>query len=215
MYDVAIIDDEKELGEAVEKYFSMFGVLAKSFYDSNAIEKLDSNIKAVLLDINLGKSCGFDLITLIKQRCPRAKVLLISARQEERDMIKGYYLGADDYITKPFSLKVLLLKVKNLLSAGGGNVEIYRDLEVDCDAMTVKRGEEIINLKNMEFKLFYYLFSNRGKVLDKDDIIRAVWGEGYYTDNTLNVHIRRVREKLERKTGEYITTVWGIGYKFQ
>ena len=215
MYDVAIIDDEKELALAIEKYFSMFGLSARSWYDEKAVEEIDSNIKVVLLDINLGKSCGFDLISEIKNRCQGAKVLLISARQEERDMIKGYYMGADDYITKPFSLKVLLLKVRNLLMANAAALETYRDIQVDVDAMTIRRGEDVINLKNMEFRLFYYLFSNRGKVLDKDEIIRAVWGEGYYTDNTLNVHIRRIREKLERRAGEYITTVWGVGYKFQ
>lgn len=130
-------------------------------------------------------------------------------------MLKGYYLGADDYITKPFSLQVLLLKVKNLLSSESRTVESYRGLEVDKDAMIIKRGDEIIKLKNMEFKLFVYLFTNHGKVLDKDDIIRNVWGEGYYSDNTLNIHIRRIREKLERFPGEYITTIWGTGYKFE
>lgn len=215
MYDVAIIDDERELAITIEKYFSMFGLSAKVGYGAEAIDGLEEDIKVVLLDVNLGMSCGFDLIAQIKIKCPHAKVLLISARSEERDMIKGYYMGADDYITKPFSLKVLLLKVRNLISSTSVAVETYRDLQVDVNAMTVKKDGEIIKLKNMEFKLFYYLFCNRGKVLDKDDIIRAVWGEGYYTDNTLNVHIRRIREKLEKNHGQYIETVWGIGYKFE
>lgn len=193
----------------------MFGLSAKVGYGAEAIDGLEEDIKVVLLDVNLGMSCGFDLIAQIKIKCPHAKVLLISARSEERDMIKGYYMGADDYITKPFSLKVLLLKVRNLISSTSVAVETYRDLQVDVNAMTVKKDGEIIKLKNMEFKLFYYLFCNRGKVLDKDDIIRAVWGEGYYTDNTLNVHIRRIREKLEKNHGQYIETVWGIGYKFE
>ena len=215
MYDVAIIDDERELAITIEKYFSMFGLSAKVGYGAEAIGELEEDIKVVLLDVNLGMSCGFDLIAQIKIKCPHAKVLLISARSEERDMIKGYYMGADDYITKPFSLKVLLLKVRNLISSTSVAVETYRDLQVDVNAITVKKDGEIIKLKNMEFKLFYYLFCNRGKVLDKDDIIRAVWGEGYYTDNTLNVHIRRIREKLEKNHGQYIETVWGIGYKFE
>ena len=215
MYDVAIIDDERELAITIEKYFSMFGLSAKVGYGAEAIGELEEDIKVVLLDVNLGMSCGFDLIAQIKIKCPHAKVLLISARSEERDMIKGYYMGADDYITKPFSLKVLLLKVRNLISSTSVAVETYRDLQVDVNAMTVKKDGEIIKLKNMEFKLFYYLFCNRGKVLDKDDIIRAVWGEGYYTDNTLNVHIRRIGQKLEKNHGQYIETVWGIGYKIE
>lgn len=124
-------------------------------------------------------------------------------------------MGADDYIIKPFSLQVLLLKVKNLLEKENKAIEVYKDLTVDKAAMIIRRGDESISLKNMEFKLFIYLFNNRGKVLDKDDIIKNVWGAGYYSDNTLNIHIRRIREKLEKYQGEFITTIWGIGYKFE
>lgn len=213
MPDIWIIDDEKELADAMAKYFAMFGLSAKAEYDAKAVEKIPCDTKIVLLDINLGAASGYDLIELIKMRCSDAKILLISARGDERDMLKGYYLGADDYIVKPFSLKVLLCKVNKLLNRET-SVERYRDLAVDKNAMTIKRDGEEIKLKNMEFRLFYYLFSNRGRALDKDDIIRSVWGEGYYTDNTLNVHIRRIREKLERYPNEYIVTLWGVGYKF-
>ena len=213
MQDIWIIDDEKELANAIAKYFAMFGLSARAEYDAKAVESISSDVKIVLLDINLGAVSGYDLIKTIKDRCPSSKILLISARSQEMDMLKGYYLGADDCIVKPFSLKVLLCKVKKLLEKET-SVESYRDLAVDKDAMTLTRNGEQIKLKNMEFRLFYYLFSNRGKALDKDDIIRAVWGEGYYTDNTLNVHIRRIRERLESYPNEYIVTLWGLGYKF-
>lgn len=210
-----IIDDEKELADSVAEYFGMFGEGVHAEYSANAIAGLTKDVKVVLLDINLGRQSGYDCISRIREKAPSAKVLLISARSEERDMLKGYYLGADDYIVKPFSLQVLLLKVKNLLSKENVGVESYKDLVVDKDAMTITRDGEVIRLKNMEFKLFVYLFNNRGKVLDKDDIIRNVWGQGFYSDNTLNIHIRRIREKLERHQGEYITTIWGTGYKFE
>ncbi|MDE6869606.1 MAG: response regulator transcription factor, partial [Clostridia bacterium] len=203
----------KELADAIAKYFAMFGLSAKAEYDAKAVEQIPCDVKIILLDINLGAISGYDLIEKIKQRCPDAKVLLISAREEERDMLRGYYLGADDYIVKPFSLKVLLCKAQKLLEKKT-SAEHYKNLAVDKNAMTLFRDGEEIKLKNMEFRLFYYLFSNRGKVLDKDDIIRSVWGEGYYTDNTLNVHIRRIRERLERYPNEYIVTLWGVGYKF-
>lgn len=214
MQDIWIIDDEKELADTIAKYFSMFNLSARAEYEAKAIEKIESDVKVVLLDINLDGASGYDLIELIKERCRDAKILLISARQEERDMLKGYYLGADDYIVKPFSLKVLLCKVKKLLKKDEG-IERYKDLAVDKNAMVVMRGGEKIKFKNMEFRLFYYLFSNRGKALDKDDIIKAVWGNGYYTDNTLNVHIRRIREKLKCDANEYIVTLWGVGYRFE
>ena len=161
------------------------------------------------------RNSGYDCISIIREKSPLAKILLISARSEERDLLKGYYLGADDYIIKPFSLQVLLLKVKNLLEKENKAIEVYKDLTVDKAAMIIRRGDESISLKNMEFKLFMYLFNNRGKVLDKDDIIKNVWGAGYYSDNTLNIHIRRIREKLEKYQGEFITTIWGTGYKFE
>ncbi|MDE7348602.1 MAG: response regulator transcription factor [Clostridia bacterium] len=213
MRDIWIIDDEKELADAIAKYFAMFGLSAKAAYDEKSVENMPCDVKIVLLDINLGAASGYDLIGKVKERCANAKILLISAREEERDMLRGYYLGADDYIVKPFSLKVLLCKVQKLLEKKT-SAEHYRDLTVDKNAMTLFRDGEEIKLKNMEFRLFYYLFSNRGKALDKDDIIRSVWGEGYYTDNTLNVHIRRIREHLERYPNEYIVTLWGVGYKF-
>lgn len=210
-----IIDDEKELADSVAEYFGIFGEEVHAEYSADGLNSLSNEVRIVLLDINLGRQSGYDCISLIREKAPYAKVLLISARSEERDMLKGYYLGADDYIVKPFSLQVLLLKVKNLLSKGNVGTESYKDLVVDKDAMTVTRGDEVIHLKNMEFRLFVYLFNNRGKVLDKDDIIRNVWGEGFYSDNTLNIHIRRIREKLERFQGEYISTIWGTGYKFE
>lgn len=212
---VWIIDDERELADAIAKYFTMFGLLARAEYEASAVEKIPIDVRVVLLDINLGMNCGYDCIEIIRTRCPHAKILLISARSEERDMLKGYHLGADDYIVKPFSLQVMLCKVQKLLSDGERAVEEYRGLKVDKEAMTITRNGVVVRLKNMEFKLFYYLFCNRGKALDKDVIIREVWGEGYYSDNTLNVHIRRIREKIESYGGEYITTLWGIGYKFE
>lgn len=211
--NIWIVDDEKELADSVVEYFGMFGEHVHAAYTADELKKLPEDVEVVLLDLNLGKQSGFDCISVIKEKAPNAKVLIITARSEERDMLKGYYLGADDYIVKPFSLQVLLLKLKNLLAKT--EVTKYKDLVIDKDAMTITRGEQVIAFKNMEFRLFIYLFNNRGKVLDKDDIIKNVWGEGFYSDNTLNIHIRRIREKLERFQGEYISTIWGTGYKFE
>ncbi|MDE6968051.1 MAG: response regulator transcription factor [Clostridia bacterium] len=212
---VWIIDDEKELADSIARYFGMFGIEARAEYNAQAICEIPSNVGVVLLDINLGGLSGYDYIKVIRERAPSTKILLISARSTEKDMLKGYHLGADDYIVKPFSLQVLFYKVRNLLMSESKGVEKYKNLIVDREAMTITKENEIIHLKNMEFKLFLFLFNNRGKVLDKDEIIRNVWGEGYYTDNTLNIHIRRIREKLESFQGEFITTIWGTGYKFE
>lgn len=212
---VWIIDDERELADAIAKYFGMFDVPSHAEYTADAVKQIPTNVSVILLDINLGRNSGYDCIAVIRELVPNAKILLISARNEERDMLKGYHLGADDYIVKPFSLQVLLLKVKNLIAKESVGTEVYRDLVINKDEMTVTRDDNVVRFKNMEFKLFTYLFNNRGKVLDKDDIIKNVWGEGYYSDNTLNIHIRRIREKIEKFQGEYINTIWGIGYIFK
>lgn len=214
-YDVLIVDDERELADAVRDYFNMFGLECACRYDSKFNDEAWS-AKILLLDINLVGQSGYELLEKIKRDRPDQRVILISARQNEYDLIKGYGLGADDYIVKPFSLNVLLMKIKNILtrSDDGAIIETYRDLTVNRRAMEVSRDGEIIPLKNMEFKLFYFLFCNRGRVVDKEEIIRNVWGEGYTSDNSLNVHVKRIREKLERVPQEYILTVWGVGYKF-
>lgn len=215
MEKVWIIDDEKELADAIAKYFGMFGVACHAEYTADSVRHIPKDVKVVLLDINLGRSSGYDCIGIIREVAPCAKILLISAMNEEREMLKGYHLGADDYIVKPFSLQVLLLKVKKLIENNCTGMEVYRDLTINKDAMTITREDNVISLKNMEFKLFMYLYNNKGKVLDKYDIIYNVWGEGYYSDNTLNIHIRRIREKIEKFQGEYISTIWGTGYKFE
>lgn len=212
--DVLIVDDEKELADAVKEYFDLFGIRCECRYDSR-FYLTDWQAKVLLLDINLGGMSGYEILTKIRLQKPDQRVILISARQSEYDLLKGYGLGADDYIVKPFSLNVLLLKIKNLLARDEDSLrrESYRDLTVDGKAMKVERDGAEIPLKNMEFKLFYYLFTHRNQVIDKEEIIRSVWGDGYTSDNTLNVHIKRIREKLERSPQEYIVTVWGVGYK--
>lgn len=215
--DCFIVEDETELADAVSEYFGLFGIEAEWAPTlESARKRLETdamNAPCFLLDVNLPDGSGYEFSKAVRQKFPAAKILFLSARREDFDILKGYAVGGDDYIVKPCSLPVLLAKVKHAL--GKDRLETVGSLQIDPKKRLVMQNGEVVGLKNMEFNLLYYLYSHRGTVLDKERILMDVWGEGYYSDNTLNVHINRIREKLGDTSGELIQTVWGIGYRFQ
>lgn len=220
-YDCLIVDDEEVLSQSTCEYFNMFEV--RTFWVADAESCLcfldEHTTDLILLDINLGGTSGFDLCKRLRQ-ITSVPILFISARQSDDDMLLALSIGGDDYIRKPYSLSVLLAKVKvvlgryrstatSLLSIGGLVLD-----EVGC---TVALDGQKIELKMMEFKLLSYLMKNHGRVISKEELFRKVWEDAITGDNTLNVHVRRLREKLERDPNnpEYIKTVWGTGYVFE
>lgn len=213
MKDVLVVDDEREIALSIKEYFENFGVSTDAFFDASFISK-NAKYKVILLDINLGEKSGYDLVKMIKENNICEHIIFITARNREQDIIKGYMVGGDDYIVKPFQLNILLLKVKNIIKKGQIKLhKKYREYEIDEDGMRLFSCDKEVLFKNQEFRLFMYLYENRGKVLSKYDIIKNVWGEGYYTDNNLNVHIKRLREKLGDNGQDMIVTYWGVGYK--
>lgn len=212
LLDCLIVDDEKVLADTVCEYFNLYGIKAACCYCAKEALAVCEPISLALVDINMPDMDGYKLCEQLKQRNPSMRVFFVSARNDDFDIIKGYRIGGDDYITKPFSLSVLLEKVKKTLKSG--NREYYRDLIVVKEERKVIVNGKEIEFKNMEFRLFYYLFANKNKVIDKSELLRQVWGDGYYTENTLNVHINRIREKLSDDPQKYIATVWGTGYRF-
>lgn len=223
-YSVLIIDDEKELAESTAEYFDMMGLSSKCVFSSaEALDFFRSNEAGViLLDINLGDSSGFTLCKTLRETID-APILFISARSSDDDMVVALNIGGDDYITKPYSLNVLFLKVKAVLnryeSSGRktGDVLTFGDLKIDNGAGIVyKKGKEVV-LTAMEYKLLSYLAANRNKVIGKEEIFINVWEDSFVTDGTLNVHIRHLREKLEDDPNDpvFIKTARGRGYLFK
>jgi Response regulators consisting of a CheY-like receiver domain and a winged-helix DNA-binding domain len=220
-YDCLIVDDEAALSQSTCEYFNMFDVCTEWAADAESCLRFFQNNTAdlILLDINLGDSSGFDLCKRLRETT-KIPILFISARQSNDDMLLALSIGGDDYIQKPYSLSVLLAKVKVVL-------ERYRSaptppvgavgLALDVDGRSVTLDGRKIELKTMEFKLLYYLIQNQGRVIDKDELFQNVWEDSITSDNTLNVHIRRLREKLETDPNnpQYIKTVWGTGYIFE
>lgn len=211
MKDILIVDDEKEIALYAKEYFQNFGISADACFDDSFLQK-EERYKIILLDINLSNKCGYDIVKKIRENGGLEHIIFISAREREEDIIQGYGVGADDYIVKPFQLNILLLKVKNILQKNDNKIQKYREFDIDEDKMALVSKQKSVEMKNLEFKLFMYLYQNRGKIVDKYDIIKNVWGEGYYTENNLNVHINRLRSKLGDNDGTLIKTYWGKGY---
>lgn len=220
-YDCLIIDDEKLLADSTAEYFNLFGVLTAVVYTASDCRKFfrGNTAELLLLDINLGDSSGFELCKELREKT-EIPILFISARTSDDDKIVALNIGGDDYVQKPYSLGVLLAKVKVVLKRYGQSVNTeYSDgrLTVDFQARQVLVEGKPVKLTSLEFKLLSYLIQNENKVVSKQELFEKVWEDKFTGDGTLNVHIRKIREVIEREPGrpEYIITVWGDGYKFQ
>lgn len=222
-YDCLIIDDEKLLADSTAEYFNLFGVKTAAVYSvSGCREFLGCNtVSLLLLDINLGDGSGFELCRELRVKT-EIPILFISARTSDDDKIVAFHIGGDDYVQKPYSLSVLLAKVQVMLRRFGGGVNDgearYSDgrLTVDFQAKQALVEGKKVRLTALEFKLLSYLIKNENKVVSKQELFEQVWENRFTGDGTLNVHIRKIREAIERTPGkpEYIVTVWGDGYKF-
>ena len=225
-YDCLIIDDEKELADNTCEYFNMFDVKTAAVYSS---AEADAFLKTnepnlVLLDINLSDGSGFELCKKIRQTL-NIPILFISARNTDDDKIIALNIGGDDYIEKPYSLGVLLAKVKVVLKrfAVSQDKNVTADtgfddgyLKLDSANKTVYVNGEEKKITSIEWKLLEYLTCNKNRLVTKTEIFDNVWNDKFTTDGTLNVHIRKIREAIEKdpQDPKYIVTVWKEGYKF-
>jgi len=222
-YDCLIVDDEVMLSENTCEYFNMFDIKTAWVADEKAcldfFQKNEADL--ILLDINLGDTSGFDLCKHLRKTIS-VPILFISARTSDDDMLLALNIGGDDYIKKPYSLSVLLAKVKAVLKRYKSpdlDTEVFTagNLRIDFAESSVFINDQRLQLKAMEYKLLSYFIKNRNRVIPKDEFFRNVWEDSFSEDNTLNVHVRRLREKIEEnpKTPRYIKTVRGTGYIFE
>lgn len=212
---IAIVEDEKDLNELMKRYLEKEGYLVKSFYTyESALQHTgDKDIDLWLLDIMLDEKSGFDLFEVIKSQRDDVPMIFISARDKEFDRIIGLEKGSDDYITKPFNMKEVVLRVNKIIQ------RFYREEEkfvIDGYAInetqrTISDGEEIIDLTTKEFDLLMLFVHKKGVALSREGIITAVWGEGYYgSDRVVDDTLRRLRKKMPKLN---INTLHGYGYK--
>ncbi len=172
----------------------------------------NQKVDFIILDISLPDGNGFELYEKnIKDK--EIPTIFLTAKDEEDDIVKGLELGADDYITKPFSVKELIARIQKIIRKGQKNLKIkVKNIEFDLDKMVVYKDKKEINLTSLELKILSLLFSNLNKVVTRNDMIEKIWewtGNDVY-DNTITVYLKRIREKLDT---DIITTVKGIGYR--
>ena len=223
--NVLVVDDDREIVDSISIFLSGEGYKALKAYDGiEALEILSENeVHLMILDVMMPKLDGIK--TLMKLRESRnIPVILLSAKSEDNDKIFGLTAGADDYVTKPFNPSELMARVRSQLrryttlgSIGKQSGAIVIDgLCVNTESRTVKVDGEDVRLTPIEYKILELLVRNRGRVFSADDIYSNVWNEQTVVgDNTIAVHVRHIREKIEinPKEPKYLKVVWGIGYK--
>lgn len=224
---ILIVDDEKNIADILKFNLKKEGYDTIEAYDGEeAINlALSQNPDLILLDIMLPKMDGFTVCRKLRQSIS-TPILMLTAKEEEVDKVLGLELGADDYITKPFSPRELMARVKaNLRRFSPGeqmdtdrvHVNKYGDLAIDVDRYEIRRGETIIELTLREFELVKFLAAQQGTIFSRESLLEKVWGYEYYGDvRTVDVTVRRVREKLEIDPAnpQYIITKRGVGYYF-
>lgn len=213
---IAIVEDEKDLNELVKRYLEKEGYEVRSYltFDEASRHTSDDDVHLWILDIMLGDKSGFDLIEEIRTHDCEVPVIFMSARDKEFDRIIGLEKGSDDYITKPFSPKELVLRVNNLIR------RVYRDgdkylsvdgYDIDENQRTVVEGSVQIELTTKEFDLLMMFVNNRGKAFPREKILEQVWEENYFgSDRVVDDTLRRLRKKMPNLS---IKTIYGFGYK--
>ena len=221
---ILIIEDEPDIRKTLEYNISREGyeVISASSL-SEGREKLESaSFSLLLLDLMLPDGSGLDLCRELKQdkSLSSMPVIILTAKDDEVDKVVGFELGADDYVTKPFSVRELILRVKAVLKRGerkSDNMEVQRqfgELKIDVDSHEVYVNDEQVSLTALEFKLLRQLVDRRGRVQSRDQLLSDVWGySSDVTTRTVDTHIKRLREKLG-DMGKYVQTIRGVGYKF-
>ena len=221
---ILVIEDEPDIRKNLEYNLSREGFsvsTAASISEANTLlTSTDYNL--ILLDLMLPDGSGLDLCKSIKSNSDTESIpiIILTAKDDEVDKVVGFELGADDYVTKPFSVRELVLRVKAVLKRGSKKKEIvevvrqFGDLKIDVDSHEVHVDDAKINLTALEFRLLRQLVDTRGRVQSRDQLLSDVWGySAEVTTRTVDTHVKRLREKLG-PMGKYVQTIRGVGYKF-
>lgn len=229
MYNILVCDDDKEIVSAIEIYLSKEGYnVLKAYNGEECIERLKQNtIHLVLLDIMMPKKDGIETIVEIRKQ-NSIPVIMLSAKSEDEDKIKGLDLGADDYVTKPFNPQELIARVRSSLrrytKLGAIKDEkeenVYRTggLEINDNLKKVMVDGKEVKLTPTEYNILKFLTKNKGIVYSIEQIYQSIWEEDCYgAENIIAVHIRHIREKIEinPKEPRYLKVIWGVGYKVE
>ena len=218
---ILIADDEARMRALVRDYLRVKGyqvLEAENGAEALAVFEREPDIALVLLDVMMPELDGFETLKELR-RISEVPVLMLTARSEERDELRGFSLGADEYIAKPFSPKVLMARVYAVLKRTAANPEgvviEIAGIRLDERAHEVSVDGKSIDLSFKEFELLRYFLENKGIALSREKILNHVWNYDYFGDaRTIDTHVKKLRAKMGEK-GAYIRTIWGMGYKFE
>lgn len=218
MIKVLLVEDNNSIILGLEYLFKeekfTYNITKNKRDTLNLLDKESFDI--VLLDVSLPNGNGFDICKYIKQK-KNIPVIFLTAKDEEKDVVMGFELGADDYIIKPFRNRELISRIKNVLRRKSNldNCITVKDIKIDTEIGKVYRENKEIVLTKLEYKILYNLFVNKNKIITREEILNDIWdiAGNFVEDNTLTVYIKRIREKIGDKEGEIIQTVRGIGYR--
>ncbi len=226
MYNILVVDDEREITDAIEIYLKNQNYNVFKAYDGKEALKIfeKEDIHLILMDIMMPQLDGSGATIKIREKST-VPIIILSAKSEDIDKIWGLNIGADDYITKPFNPMELLARINSCLRrytsySNNGPKENHikiGGIELRDDSKEVLVDGQLIKLTPLEYKILYFLMRNPNKVFSIEEIYESVWNEPAYNPDTVTVHIRRIREKIEINPREpkYLKVVWGIGYKFE
>ena len=216
MYKIALVEDEIDLNNLIKTYLEKNGYEVTSYTKGiDAINNINDDIHLWILDIMLSDDIsGYDIIKRIRETNSNIPVIFTSARDKDLDKIIGLELGSDDYITKPYSPKELVLRVNNIVKrvySKDLKKLVYDNYLIDIDKRTVKEFEKEINLTTLEFDLLHMFLNNKNKQFSREDILNNIWGYNYFgNDRVVDDLVRRLRKKMPKLN---INTIYGYGYR--
>ena len=217
---VLVVDDEARMRKLVKDFLSVKGFTVLEAGDGEEAVDIffeQKDIALILLDVMMPKMDGWEVVKTIR-KYSQVPIIMLTARGEERDELQGFSLGVDEYISKPFSPKILVARVEAILrriSAGASDVTEVGGIVLDKVAHQVTIDGKPVDLSYKEFELLSYFIDNQGIALSREKILNNVWNYDYFGDaRTIDTHVKKLRSKLGDK-GEYIKTIWGMGYKFE
>ena len=217
---ILVVDDESRMRKLVKDFLGREGYQVLEAGDGmEAMEVFydEKDIALIILDVMMPKMDGWQVCREIRVNS-KVPIIMLTARGDERDELQGFQLGVDEYISKPFSPKILVARIEAILrrgNAGTGEILEAAGIRVDKDAHEASVDGQPVDLSNKEFELLIYFMENQGMALSREKILNNVWNYDYFGDaRTIDTHVKKLRSKLGEK-GEFIKTIWGMGYKFE
>ncbi len=217
---ILVVDDEARMRKLVKDFLLIKGFQVEEAEDGEQAVELFFNqkdIELIILDVMMPKMDGWEVCKTIRQYS-KVPIIMLTARTEERDELQGFKLGVDEYIAKPFSPKILVARVEAILRRSKGTISDASEvggIRIDKVAHQVTMDGRQVDLSYKEFELLAYFMENQGIALSREKILNNVWNYDYFGDaRTIDTHVKKLRSKMGEK-GEYIKTIWGMGYKFE